>query len=231
MSRHCTAVAIAIAINPVISPLALAEIVTVDDFRTHAEGDERSSGHGILGERRVPYADALPWQPWGIGAFGNSLTIGDGVASIHHWIDAAPAKWNPYGHNYPGGGFIHQEVQYNNFGTMRLTNSTLNIYGQSSVSTSGSGIVRCWMLIEGMGGATYLNLGASTQGWQFGLGDASHLSAVTSIKLVAENYAEDGGSAHLSLSLTGIEISLVPAPATAPLLALAGLTARGRRRK
>jgi hypothetical protein len=126
---------------------------------------------------------------------------------------------------------------YSGFGTIDLTNSVVKITGQVSQSVSGGGITRLFLVVDSNnGGSAELALDASasvSQEWLLDFSSFKHLdlSAISRFRLFARAYCLGSGTAELTYRLTQFETVALPAPAAAPLLALARLTARGRRRK
>ena len=205
-----------------INPNASAGVVTIDDFQTPLS---QSTGEGILGQRIVDTANSIVLSP---RSWNQSVTISGGVASTQMSVDATV-----------GEAFLETSLRYNNFGTIDLRNVTMRIVGQLTQASQGvAAYATCFISIrDSFSNGLSIDIGgnaASQTEWNLDFANEPRwidLSMITEMRIYARTMAGFGSTASLSLSLTSFQLVGIPTPAAAPLLALAGLTARGRRRK
>jgi hypothetical protein len=211
-----------LALNATLAHQASAGIVTIDDFQTPLS---QSTGEGILGQRIVDTANSIVLSP---RSWNQSVTISGGVASTQMSVDATV-----------GEAFLETSLRYDNFGTIDLRNVTMRIVGQLTQASQGiAAYATCFIDIrDSFSRGLSIDIGgnaASQTEWNLDFANEPRwidLSMITEMRIYARTYAGFGSTASLSLSLTSFQLVGIPAPAAAPLLALAGLTARGRRRK
>jgi hypothetical protein len=195
-------------------------VATIDDFQTSSSG----SGQGILGTRTVLFDSVVsPSTTW-----SQSLDIGGGMAASRLQVSTAS--------QFPNDGWLSTILMYTGFGTVDLTNAVVKIKGQVSQSVSGGGITSLFLAVDSDSTSAELPLEVTTSlshEWllDFSSFNYQDLSTINRFRLFARAYCAGGGTAELTYHLTQFEIVAVPAPAAAPLLALAGLTARSRRRR
>ena len=205
-----------------INPNASAGVVTIDDFQTPLS---QSTGEGILGQRIVDTANSIVLSP---RSWNQSVTISGGVASTQMSVDATV-----------GEAFLETSLRYDNFGTIDLRNVTMRIVGQLTQASQGNyAYATCFISIrDSFSDSLSIDIGgnaASQTEWNLDFANEPRsidLSMITEMRIYARTYAGFGSTASLSLSLTSFQLVGIPTPAAAPLLALAGLAARGRRRK
>jgi hypothetical protein len=211
-----------LALNATLAHQASAGIVTIDDFQTPLS---QSTGEGILGQRIVDTANSIVLSP---RSWNQSVTISGGVASTQMSVDATV-----------GEAFLETSLRYDNFGTIDLRNGTMRIVGQLAQASQGiAAYATCFIRIrDSFSNEFEIDMGGNAPSqteWNLDFANRTpwiDLSTITDIRIYARTYAGFGSTASLSLSLTSFQLVLIPSPAAAPLLALAGLTARGRRRK
>jgi hypothetical protein len=198
----------------------------VDSFTT-AQTDWLTTGSGHLGER-WKYHDSYGNDP----IVRNTLDIlGDGRANIDL---AASSPTNSGQFRY-----IVWRLTYQNFAPINVNGGaqiTLRGHGNAAAFGTNTPVsypsrVQINALVDG---GFQLNGGVAVSNQSGNLGDITFdLSGVSSFSFLRLEFSvlADGGDASLQYELDEITISPIPAPAAAPLLALAGLTTRGRRRK
>jgi hypothetical protein len=209
-----------------LSTVAQAGVLVVDSFTT-AQTDWFTTGSGHLGER---------WK-WN-ESYGNDPIVrntldilGDGRANIDL---AASSPTNSGQFRY-----VVWRLTYQNF-------APISVDGGAQITLRGNGTAAAFgtdtpvsnpsrfQISAFVDGGFQLNGGVAVSSQSGTLGNITFdLSGVSSLSFLRLEFSvlADGGDASLQYELDEITISPIPGPATAPLLALAGLTARGRRRK
>jgi hypothetical protein len=223
-ARTCFASAIS-TIGLCVLP-AEAGVLLVDSFET-AQTSWFTSGPGIIGDR-WKYEDGHGMDT----VLSNSFSItGDGLASIDLAATSLPTS----------GTFRHIDwvLNYQNFP------APINIDGSARITISGHGYGSAfgtetpisypsWVRVQAIADGFFLNGGQWMTSAASEIGniyfDISGIASISTLRFSFSVLA-DGGSASFQYDIDQITISSIPAPAAAPLLALAGLTARGRRRK
>lgn len=221
------------------TPAAMASVTTnIDSFGTvmsaplatdwgvSAVGTPQT-GADVLGTRQVTsiayWQSTLIHEISFVGSGDGSLAIrtrGDGAGS-NAWVQ------------------VRGTIAYRNFGLLDLSadGQALRLAGQGVYGVHGwGGITTLGITLHSAGGSSTATVDLTSNGvlndLTFELNQFSGSADMTSVSgidfTVRSSCGVNGG---VSFDYEATEFSVVPAPAAAPLLALAGLTARGRRRR
>jgi hypothetical protein len=189
------------------------------------------TGTGILGTRTLTsrvWGNALPY-------YANAVLTSNSASTALLEANAFVSGWNNVGN-------WRVDINYGNFGTLDLSSpmTDLIVRGSGTFANFRSGTsVKVILADSATSASTSVELHRS---WEWStatvgdirvpldsLGATVDLHAISSVTI--QFFSNMGGDAHSVVNYEIDALSIVPAPAAAPLLALVGLTARGRRRR
>jgi len=224
-----------IVLDDFTTPIGAGTTQTFGEWGYQTWNAPSVSGAGVLGTRTLSsrvWGNGLPYSP-----LATLTTNSPTTARLQ--TSAGVSGWNNV-------GYTRLDIGYGNFGTLDLRSPQMtellirgngtfsNWRGGSSVSvfmtdSTGSQVGYSHFLHDGNAGANVSLTDIRIPLAGFDIGADFNLAAVTSVTIRFNAYISGDGWASSDYEIDSL--SIIPAPAAAPLLALAGLTARSRRRR